>query len=69
MSMNWFSALDYSSQVYPSLEARKPRLANVRIENIVDDELMRKLDSIGLSIEFIATEFGKTQELGRLLAL
>jgi ABC-type nitrate/sulfonate/bicarbonate transport system substrate-binding protein len=42
---------------YPSLEgmkniqrlaqSREPRLANIRIENIVDDELMRRLDSTG----------------------
>ena len=42
---------------YPSLEgmkniqrlaqSREPRLANVKIENIVDDDLMRKLDSSG----------------------
>lgn len=49
---------------YPSLEGmkniqrlaklREPRLGNVNVESIVDDGLMRKLDSSGLSIEFIA---------------
>lgn len=39
------------------LQSREPRLANVKIENIVDDELMRKLDSSGF-IDRVSRGYG-----------
>jgi hypothetical protein len=52
---------------YPSIEGmkniqrlaqtREPRLGNVKIENLVDDEVMRKLDSSGF-IDRVYHEYG-----------
>jgi NitT/TauT family transport system substrate-binding protein len=39
------------------LQSRDPRLANVNIKNIVDDEIMRKLDSTGF-IDRVYHEYG-----------
>jgi len=42
-----YPSLEGMKNIQRLLQSREPRLANVKIENIVDDELMRKLDSSG----------------------
>ena len=42
-----YPSLEGMKNIQRLLQSREPRLANVKIEHIVDDELMRKLDSNG----------------------
>jgi hypothetical protein len=42
-----YPSLEGMKNIQRLLQSREPRLANVKIENVVDDELMRKLDSSG----------------------
>jgi hypothetical protein len=42
-----YPSLEGMKNIQRLLQSREPRLANVKIENIVDHALMRKLDSSG----------------------
>jgi hypothetical protein len=65
-----YPSLEGMKNIQPLAKLREPRLANINLESIVDESLMRRLDSVASSIESIeATESSEGKSGFRSLPL